>query len=142
MKELNLLRELVSNQPYLQMLGLEVLDAGPGWTKERLPFKPEFLQPYVLHGGVIYSLADTLAAHALATLIYPQEWLATVEQKINFLRPVERDAIVGHGRVVHMGKRMVYSEAEIHNEAGELIAKSTATLVRLAGRDDAVRMPT
>ena len=63
MKELNLLRELVSKQPYLQMLGLEVLDAGPGWTKERLPFKPEFLQPYVLHGGVIYSLADTLAAH-------------------------------------------------------------------------------
>jgi len=113
------------------MLGLEVLEAGPGWTKERLPFKPEFLQPYVLHGGVIYSLADTLAAHSLATLIYPQEWLATVEQKINFLRPVERDGIVGQGRVIHMGKRMVYSEAEIHNESGELVAKSTATLVRL-----------
>jgi len=85
----------------------------------------------VLHGGVIYSLADTLAAHSLATLIYPQEWLATVEQKINFLRPVERDGIVGQGRVIHMGKRMVYSEAEIHNESGELVAKSTATLVRL-----------
>ena len=133
-KELNLLRELAATQPLFKWIGLELMDAGPGWVKERLPIRPEFLQPGVVHGGVIYTLADTVAAHAVLTMIYPQEWTTTVEQKINFLRPAVEGSIVGHGRVIHAGKRLVYSEAEILNEAGQLIAKSAATLMRLTPR--------
>jgi len=131
MKEVNLLRELIATQPFLQRIGIELVEAGPGWVKERLPFRPEFLQPYVLHGGVIYTVADTVAAHAALTLIYPEEWITTVEQKINFLRPVGDGAIFGNGRVLQKGARLIYSEAEILNEAGKLVAKSTATLMRI-----------
>lgn len=131
MKELQILRELCNSQPLMKWLGIEVLDAGAGWAKERLPFKPEFLQPGVVHGGVIYTLADTVAAHALLTQIYPGQWCATVEQKINFLRPVTDGPIVAHGRVVHLGNRIVYAESEVFNEREELVAKSTATLMRL-----------
>jgi uncharacterized protein (TIGR00369 family) len=134
MKELDLLREITAHQPFSNWIGLELLEAGPGWVKERLPIKPEFFQPAVVHGGVIYAVADTVAAHAALTLIYPQEWITTVEQKINFLRPVKKGPIAGHGHVVHMGNRLVYSEAEILNEDGELVARSTATLMRIAPR--------
>jgi uncharacterized protein (TIGR00369 family) len=133
-KELHLLREISETQPLFRWIGLELIDAGPGWVKERLPIRPEFLQPHVVHGGLIYTLADTVAAHAILTMIYPKEWTTTVEQKINFLRPAIQGGIVGVGRVVHAGNRIVYCEAEISDDAGTLIAKSAATLMRLTPR--------
>src|SRR3954467_10931012 len=132
--ELHLLHELSATQPLFKWIGLELIDAGPGWVKERLVIRPEFLQPGVVHGGVIYTLADTVAAHAVLTMIYPKEWCTTVEQKINFLRPAINGSIVGHGKVLHAGKRIMYAEAEILNEAGDLIAKSAATIMRLTPR--------
>ena len=124
----------MATQPFLKWIGIEILDAGPGWVRERLMVKPEFLQPHVVHGGVIYALADTITAHSVLTMTYPKEWTTTVEQKINFLRPVTEGAIIGHGRLVHLGNRIAYCEAEITNEAGSLIAKSAATLMRVPPR--------
>jgi uncharacterized protein (TIGR00369 family) len=133
-KELDLLRELAATQPLIQWIGIELIDAGPGWVKERLPVRPEFLQPSVVHGGLIYMVADTVAAHAILTMIYPKEWTTTVEQKINFLRPATKGGIIGVGRVVHAGNRIVYCEAEVTDDDGTLIAKSVATLMRLTPR--------
>jgi len=131
MTELLRIREIHDNQPFLQWIGIEILDAGAGWVHERLPIRPEFLQPDVVHGGVIYSLADTAAAHAVLTMIYPKEWATTIEQKINFLRPATSGAILATARVVQLGNRIAYCEAEVSAEGGKLIAKSTATIMRL-----------
>lgn len=132
LKEFELLRKLISNQPFLELLGVELVDAGPGWVRERLPIRPALLQPGVVHGGAISSLADTATAHAVLTLIYPAEWTTTVEQKINFLRPVSAGTIVCNAKVVQLGKRIAFCEADVMNDSGELVAKSSATLMRLS----------
>jgi acyl-CoA thioesterase len=134
MKEAEILRELISTQPYLKLLGIELIDAGPGWVHEKLSVREKHLQPAVVHGGAIYSLADTGTAHAVLTLVYPGEWVTTVEQKINFLRAVNKGTLLCHSRVLHLGKRIGYCEAEVKSESGELIAKSTATMMRLEKR--------
>jgi acyl-CoA thioesterase len=131
MKELLKIREIADKQPFLQWMGFEILEAGAGWVKERLPVRPEFFQPDVVHGGVIYSLADTLAAHAVLSITYPEEWATTVEQKINFLRPLTDEVVLGTARVIQLGNRIAYCEAEISIETGKLIAKSTATIMRI-----------
>lgn len=125
------IRHVMENQPFNRLFGIEVLDAGPGWVRERLGIRPDFLQPTVVHGGIIYTLADTAAAHSLLTLILPDAWAATVEQKINFLRPVTGDEIVCHAKVCHRGKTLAYAEAEVVDGEGKLVAKSTATIMRL-----------
>ena len=130
-KEFELLRNVLSNQPFLRWIGVELIDAGPGWAREKLQIRPEFFQPHVVHGGVTYTLADTLTAHAVLTLTYPKEWVTTVEQKINFVRAVKSGSIVGQSRLVHMGNRIAVCEAEIMNDADQIVAKSTATLMRL-----------
>src|SRR5215831_2117437 len=131
MNELSRIREIYDTQPFLHWIGIEIIDAGPGWVHERLPVRPEFFQPDVVHGGVIYTLADTVAAHSVLTMVYPEEWITTVEQKINFLRPVAAGAMLATARVVQLGNRIAYSEAEISIESGKLVAKSSATLMRL-----------
>ncbi|MBS1812903.1 MAG: PaaI family thioesterase [Acidobacteria bacterium] len=122
----------ISDQiPYLKHLGIEMLEAGEGWVKMKMSFRPEFLQPFVVHGGAIYSLADAAAAHALMTIVAPKEMLTTVEQRINFLKAVKAQDLYCEANVVHLGKTLAYAEVSVTFDDGTLVAKSTATLMRL-----------
>jgi uncharacterized protein (TIGR00369 family) len=97
----------------------------------KIAFRPEFLQPLTVHGGAIYSLADSAAAHALMTMILPDQRPTTVEQRINFLKAVRDQHLYCEARIVHLGKTLAYAEATITAEDGTLVAKSAATLMRL-----------
>lgn len=112
-------------------MGMELLDAREGWVKMKITFRPEFLQPFTVHGGVIYSLADAAAAHALMTLILPDQYPTTVEQRINFLKAVKDQDIFCEATIVHLGKTLAYADVTMTVADGTLIAKSTATLMRL-----------
>ncbi len=112
-------------------MGIELLDAGEGWVKMKMNFRPDFLQPFTVHGGAIYSLADTAAAHSIMTIIFPEEVSTTVEQRINFLKPVKDQDLYCEAQVIHLGKTLAYTEATLMLADGTLIAKSQATHMRL-----------
>lgn len=125
------LQPISANNPFLRFMGMELLDAREGWVKMKIAFRSEFLQPFTVHGGVIYSLADAAAAHALMTLILPDQVPTTVEQRINFLKAVKDQDLFCEAHVVHLGRTLAYAEVAIMTQDGTLIAKSTATLMRL-----------
>ena len=125
------LRQLSTNNPFLKFMGVELIDAEEGWVKMKIPFRPEFMQPIAMHGGAIYSLADSAAAHALMTMILPDQSPTTVEQRINFLKAVKDQDLYCEARILHLGKTLAYAEATITTEGGSLVAKSAATLMRL-----------
>jgi len=112
-------------------MGMALVDAREGWVKMKIAFRPEFLQPFTVHGGAIYSLADAAAAHALMTLILPDQYPTTVEQRINFLRAVRDQDVFCEANIVHLGKTLAYAEVTMTAADGALVAKSTATLMRL-----------
>lgn len=130
------LQPISANNPFLRFMGMELLEAREGWVKMKIAFRSEFLQPFTVHGGVIYSLADAAAAHALMTLILPDQVPTTVEQRINFLKAAKDQDLFCEAHVVHLGKTLAYAEVAITTQDSTLIAKSTATLMRL----DATRM--
>ncbi|MFN0108155.1 MAG: PaaI family thioesterase [Blastocatellia bacterium] len=130
-KEFEFLKPLSDQNPYLNFLGIELLDAGSGWAKMKLSYRPEFLQPFTVHGGAIYSLADAAAAHALMTKIMPDQYPTTVEQRINFLKAVKDQDIYCEATVVNLGRTLAYAEVTMTAEDGKLVAKSAATLMRL-----------
>ncbi len=125
------LHPLSARNPFLNFMGMELLDAGEGWVKMKIAFRPEFLQPFTVHGGAIYSLADAAAAHALMTLILPDQYPTTVEQRINFLKAVKDRDVFCESKIIHLGKTLAYAEATMTTADGTLVAKSTATLMRL-----------
>lgn len=130
-KEFEFLKPLSDRNPYLNFLGIELLDAGPGWAKMKLSYRPEFLQPLTVHGGAIYSLADAAAAHALMTQIMPDQYPTTVEQRINFLKAVKDQDVYCEANVVNLGRTLAYAEVTMTTADGKLVAKSAATLMRL-----------
>jgi uncharacterized protein (TIGR00369 family) len=81
----------------------------------------------VVQGGVITQIADAAMGMSLATRQEDGLWNTTIELKINFLRPVVSGRIRAVGRVVEMRHTLLFSEADVLDEQGRLVARASST---------------
>ncbi len=79
-----------------------------------------------LHGGVMYSMADTGMGAALYSLLEENELCATVEVKIAYFKPIKDGNLVCETKVIHKGRNISVLESEIMNN-GNLISKAFGT---------------
>lgn len=81
-----------------------------------------------LQGGMLAAFADAVLGAATAAHLPADEYPALAEMKISIFRPAPSGALlVGDGYVLKRGKRVVFAEAEITDEDGNLIAKASGT---------------
>lgn len=138
----NELRRIFGSAPFMADLGVRLEKYGPGECETSLELEPRHLQQDgFVHAGVQAALADHTAGAAAATLVSPNEYVLTVEFKINLLRPALGERLLCRARVLKPGARIDVVESEIRAEAdGEsrLVSKAMVTLVVLARdpRDD------
>ena len=86
--------------------------------------------PTTAHGGVLSAYMDGILG--LAALYVSSEngnLVSTVEFKINYLKPARKgDVLIGVGKVISNGKRIIIAQGEIINKAsGEKVAIATGT---------------
>ena len=81
----------------------------------------------VVQGGVITQIADAAMGMSLATLQEDGVWNTTIELKINFLRPVREGRLRAIGRVVEIKQSLMFSEADVMDERGRLVARASST---------------
>lgn len=86
----------------------------------------------LLHGGYIAAMLDDVMSPAGQTLLGPDEHLATLEMKVNFLRPAA-GRFTGEGRVVRRGRTAVFMEGSLMSQDGSLIATATETALIISG---------
>jgi len=87
-----------------------------------------------LHGGILCDLADAAMEMAYGSTLAEGEAFATVELKINFLRPFKQGRLVAEGCFVSGGRTLGLSEAEVRDGDGRLIAKASSTCMTLRVR--------
>lgn len=81
-----------------------------------------------LQGGVLAAFADAVLGGLCATQLPEEMYPALAEMKISFLRPAPAGTtIVGTGRLLKAGKRLMFAEVEVVDEQGRLIAKVSGT---------------
>ena len=85
----------------------------------------------VVQGGIITQIADAAMGMSLLTLQEPELANTTIELKINFLRPVVDGTIRAIGRVIEMKKTLLFSEADVFNEEGKLVARASSTCLAI-----------
>ena len=89
--------------------------------------RPAHMNPHgVVHGGVIYTLVDYAMGGALTWVLEPGERCATIEVKIQYVRPVEQGGLRAEARVVTRTRRIGVLEARVHG-AEDLVALATGT---------------
>lgn len=97
----------------------------------RMVVKKEHLAtPTTAHGGIIAGYMDgVLGLAALYASSENANLVSTVEFKINYLSPVRLgDVLIGKGRVISNGKRIIIAQGEISQEkSGEFVAVATGT---------------
>lgn len=116
--------------PFWKLLGIKVVEIDDGYAKLVMPFHEKLTQPYgIVHGGAIFSLADSAVAIATTSIVEPERKVLTIEMKINFLAPVKDGVMEAKARVLRKG-RIIPAEVDITNN-GVLVAKAIATYIIL-----------
>lgn len=112
------------NHPFAELIGLNVDTQNNGSSECSIAVCEKLLNPHkVVHGAVIYSLADTGMGAALYPSLPDGQICATIEIKINYYRPVTAGIIVCKTSIVNRGKTVANMESDIYcNE--KLIAKA------------------
>jgi uncharacterized protein (TIGR00369 family) len=110
------LRRRTNDAGATSLLGLSLESLEKGHVVFTMKIKPRHKQLHgVVHGGVLATVADTVAAIAACTTVPKGTEIATVELKINFLEPVPG------------GRNFVVTECEIYKEDGAMAAKALLT---------------
>ena len=122
------LRRRTNEAGATSLLGLSLESLERGHVVFTMKIKPRHKQLHgVVHGGVLATVADTVAAIAAYTTVPKGTEIATVELKINFLDPVPGGRIKAEGRVLRTGRNFVVTECEIYKEDGAMAAKALLT---------------
>jgi acyl-CoA thioesterase len=108
---------------------------GEGRARFELEVTPKLLNPNgTLHGGVIYSVADTAMGAALLSQLERGQLCSTLEIKMNYLLPVTAGAIAAEAVVVSRSKRIGVLEARVLGDGERLVALATGTFYIQAAR--------
>jgi len=113
--------------PFGDLIGLQFVKCEGGQSRCTLEVEPRLLNPHgVVHGGVLYSMADTGMGGAMYTVMEKEELCATIEIKIVYFKAVRSGTLVCDTRIISRGRRTAALESEITND-GRLVAKASGT---------------
>ena len=140
--DLDALRENANQIPMYKLIGMQVVEARPGYSKFRLPFRKELTQPMgVMHGGAFAAVADSAVAIALWGLVGMDKVFTTIEMEINFIAPVASGEVIAEGNIVHCGRTTAIGDVTLKNDEGRLVGKALATYMILPGEQGATKTP-
>jgi acyl-CoA thioesterase len=100
--------------PFAELLDMQVVEQHDGHSRMRLSVAPQHLNPHqVVHGAVLYALADTSMGLALYPSLAEGEICATIEIKINYFKAVHGGVVDCQTQVINRGRRVAHLESRL-----------------------------
>jgi acyl-CoA thioesterase len=117
----------MSQHPFAKLIDLHYLEQRPGFSRCSVVVAEKHLNPnHVVHGAVMFALADVGMGAAVHLGLAEGELCATVEVKINYFKPVHEGELVCTTTLINRGKTLANLDSTIH--CGEqLVAKANGT---------------
>ncbi|GAB7140097.1 hypothetical protein RsTz2092_00450 [Deferribacterales bacterium RsTz2092] len=133
------IKEHYKSVPFLNFVGMEVLETASGFARLRIPMKPEYSNPYgIAHGGLTAALLDTAIGVAIRTLKLK---IVTLELSTFYHKPAQLDDVLfAEGNLFRGGKTVVHGTGEIFTEKDgkrELVASGRG-IYYIKGEDDGI----
>lgn len=101
--------------PFAELIDLHVDEQRAGYSRLGLTVSTDHLNPHhVVHGAVVYAMADTGMGAALYPGLAPGQICATIEIKINYFKPVTRGRLTCVTEVVNRGKTVANLDSKIY----------------------------
>ena len=107
--------------PFADMLGIEIVEMADGHARARLEMRPELSwneESVVAHGGVTFTLADTVGGAALLSRV--DQPVPTVDMRIDYLEAGTGD-LRAVGEVVRLGSDVGVVDVDVFAEANDTL---------------------
>ena len=130
--------------PFIDHLGALIAEEGNGTALLILDLKPEHRNAHgAAHGGIVMTLLDIAMARAVRGLARhqgdPDHGAVTIEMKSSFFQPGLGQRLFARGTSVYRATSMCFAEAELHDETGVLVARSSGTFKLLRPKPAAAK---
>ena len=118
--------------PFAELIDLAVTPDGKGESVASLVVDQKHMNPHgVVHGAVIYALADTGMGAALYPTLEAGQACATIEIKISYFRPVSGGKLRCATQVDKKGRNIAHLTSRTELD-GKLVALATGSFAILA----------
>ena len=122
--------------PSAALLGwtLRDVDTAAGTIEIGFTADERFLNPAGnVQGGFLAAMLDDTQGPALFAMTGGKVYAPTIDFTISFLKPALPGGFVGKGRVISLGKTIAFTEAELFDESGDLVARATFSARAMRG---------
>lgn len=123
----------LSHTPMGQMIGLQYLAFGEAHVGTGLAYDDKLIgnaHSGVLHGGVLTAMIDETAGGAVVTATKAAHSLATVDLRVDYMRPAEPSkAIFCLAHCYRLTRRIAFIRAEVFHQPDRPIAVGTGTFM-------------
>ncbi|HVO07838.1 MAG TPA: PaaI family thioesterase [Burkholderiaceae bacterium] len=110
--------------PFAEHIAMTVAEQRSGYSRVTLQVAPHHLNPHgVVHGAVLFALADTGMGSALYPTLAAGESCATIEVKINYFKPVHHGTLSCETTIVHRGRSIANLESRVWLD-GQVVASA------------------
>jgi uncharacterized protein (TIGR00369 family) len=127
--------------PCATLLGFDLIEADPvaGRVRVRFVARPEFYNPTgAIQGGIIAAMLDEAMGPAVLIKAEARLFPSTITMTVTFLAPARPGVLTAEAHVIRLGTSIASVEAELRDEEGVPVARSSAS-VRLTAIEKAAR---
>lgn len=123
------------HHPFADLINLKVEEQHAGRSVVTLELAPEHMNPHgVVHGAVVFALADTGMGSALYPTLAQGQICATIDIAISYFRPARTGRLVCSTELVNRGRTVAHLSSRVL--VGEqLVASATGNYAIFAPRE-------
>jgi uncharacterized protein (TIGR00369 family) len=113
----------VDHSPFQRLMGLQLVRTGDGEVEMRLPWQEAFGRADGsdwYHGGILSALIDIAGDYAVASRL--GRFVATIDLRVDYLRPALRGDLAAVARAVKVGRTVGVADVELRDEKGAVVA--------------------
>ena len=121
----------IQHIPIVQTLRIRINHLEDGICNAHVPRELKYDGIYdSLHGGLLMTIADSIACFAIMTRTGPRERLTTTDMNIRFLAPCRTD-VTARARAVKIGRTLCPVHVDLYDQNDTLVAVAQVTYIRL-----------
>jgi len=127
----NALMETIRPIPMVETLGMRFDAFDEGYCKVTVPRDLKYDGVFrSLHGGILMTIADSIACFAIMTITGPEQSMTTTDMSIRLLAPCLTDC-VAEARTIKVGRTLCPCHVDLFDTRGTLVAVAQVTYMLL-----------
>ena len=118
-------------EDFREKIGLEIVEARKGYARGEIELKPWHMnQLGIVHGGVLFTMADTVSGMAAVT---GQKYsVNTVDGSIHYLRAGKNTKkLIAEAHEIKDGRSISVCECKVYDDKEQLLVITTMTFIHL-----------